>query len=184
MWVCITWRGTVTGRSVVTRLQIRILTMLSWTVTLIPHNVISFRLLSVVLGWQLCLVILCNQGEHLHEKLMLVIHVITSDQQPCDAVLRSSDVQSGCILLFTMLHYLLTSVTKSERLLALEIFLSYDMCIWRKLFLFFCWQMLYWLFFCIYWGLLQFCLLYYLSSFFFRYHFLKLPIIHNVYCLN
>lgn len=35
-----------------------------------------------------------------------------------------------------MLHYLLTSVTKSERLLALEIFLSYDMCIWRKLFQF------------------------------------------------
>lgn len=38
---------------------------------------------------------------------------------------------SGCIL-FTMLQCLLTSVTKSERLLALEIFLSY-MCIWRKL---------------------------------------------------
>lgn len=52
-----------------------------------------------------------------------------------DAMLRSSDVQSGWVLLFTLLHYL-TSVTKSERLLALEIFLSYDMCIWRELFQF------------------------------------------------
>lgn len=120
----------------------------------------------------------------------LYISLLNNLKQRCNAVLRSSDVQSGCISLFTMLHYLLTSVTKSERLLALEIFLSYDMCIWRKLFqftifFFWCWQMLYWLFF-----------LYILRAFtifvsctifhpFFRYHFLKQnPIIHNVYCLN
>lgn len=111
-----------------------------------------------------------SRGASAWEKLMIVCasHYLTS--LACDAVWRSSDVQSGCILLFTMLHYLLTSVTKSEKLLALEIFLSYDMCIWRKLFQFnfflFVDKMLYWLFFCTYWGLLQFCLLYYLSSFF------------------
>lgn len=65
--------------------------------------------------------------------------------------------------------YLLTSVTKSEKLLALEIFLSYDMCIWRKLFQFNLFLLLtnaILAFFCTYWGLLQVCLLYYLSSFF------------------
>lgn len=101
-------------------------------------------------------------------------------------MLRSYDVQSGCILLFTMLHYRLTSVTKSERLLALEIFLSYDMCIWRKLFQFNFFLLLtnaILFFFCTYEGFYNFvsCTIFHP---FFRYHFLKTTITHNVYCLN
>lgn len=102
-------------------------------------------------------------------------------------MLRSSDVQSGCIILFTMLHCLLTSVTKSERLLALEIFLSYDMCIWRKLFQFNFFLLLtnaILAFFSVHIeGFYNFvsCTIFHP---FFRYHFLKVPIIHNVYCLN
>lgn len=60
-----------------------------------------------------------NQRENLHVVVGLV---------------RSSDVHSACRLLF--LDPPLTSVTKWEKLLALEIFLRY-VCIWRKYFFFF-----------------------------------------------
>lgn len=109
-----------------------------------------------------------SRGASAWKKLMVICtsHHLTSlaAMRCCVRIFRCS------IRLYTFFHYAsLTSVTKSERLLALEIFLSYDMCIWRKLFqfkFFCCWKNAILAFFCTYWGLLQFCLLYYLSSFF------------------
>lgn len=148
------------------RVQIRILTTLSDGGLNTSNSVV------LLVYWRLCLVVNCNGGgASAWEKLTASFpSLYLSSAAPRCCV----EIQSGCILLFTMLHGLLTYVTKSERLFALEIFLSYPMCIWRKLL-----QLTFFSvgkccigFFCIYWGLLQFCLLYYRSSFF-RYHFLK-----------
>lgn len=87
----------------------------------------------------LCSHELQSRGASAWKKLMVVCtsHYLASLAALwcCVEVLRCS-IRLYTSFLFTMLHYLLTSVTKSEKLLALEIFLSYDVCIWRKLFQF------------------------------------------------
>lgn len=81
----------------------------------------------------------------------------------CDAVLRSSDIQSGCIIIFTMLHYLLTSVTKIRETISfgnifeLYVYIGSNYFSLKKFLLLT--NAFFGFFFCTYWGLLQFCLI-------------------------
>lgn len=151
-WVWIAWWGTGTGCSVVT-----VRSMISWLSSSPNQNSdhavgdsnlntsqCSLFLLTFS-GSRLtlfCLVMNCKGSICMRETNgSLYISILNKLSSPA-VLCWDPQMFSQAVYLFSLLHYILTSVTKSEKLLALEIFLSY-MCIWRKLFQFFCcWQML------------------------------------------
>lgn len=129
-----------------------------------------------------------SRGASAWEKLMVVCtsHYLTS----LAALRRCVEILRCSIRLYTSFHYASLSSYFCDQIREtisfgniFELWYVYMEKIISVYLFFCCWQMLYWLFSVHIEGFYNFvsCTIFH---HFFRYHFLKIPIIHNVYCLN